>query len=72
MAKHNEYPQNKSIRARLDCLITSHSTMRGVLRSMRDFATDGQLPPRVIAIIDEALTGAELAGEAISGMEDSP
>lgn len=73
MAKRDEYPASKSIRARLDCLIASHGYMESVLGTMTMLSDEGmfKLPDGVRKQIKEALDRANVAGEAVSGMSEA-
>lgn len=71
MAKRDEFPQNKSLRARLDCLILSHSNLRAATRAYHDCDNPSEdMKKRLDQQAAEALEYAELASQAISGMED--
>lgn len=69
MAKSNDYPVNKSIRSRLQCLIESHANMQGMLSIMASLHDDGalRLPVSVRQQISTAIAKAEIASRAVAG-----
>lgn len=68
MAKlRDEYPHNKTMNARLTCLIQSHANLRSLVRGLRGFF---EKKPEVLQMIDEAMATAIIAGWAISGRDE--
>lgn len=70
MAKRNDFPASKGIRARIEAIISSHSQCANVLRNLKEFALP-HLPEKTREIIadqiNDALAAASVATDAISG-----
>lgn len=70
MAKRDEYPNNKGIRARQEAVIASHSACRNVLQNIKSLLLENLSPSLRAAVetqIDSALEKAEIATNAIAG-----
>lgn len=74
MAKRDEYPQNKSVRARAECMMRGLAQCQNILRIVQDIAiehvTNIPLRERLQENIKEAIEAAELASKAGSGYDE--
>lgn len=79
-AKRDEYPQNKSLQARLRAVLEANSAMKAALNNVvlslesKDGIGGGVTLPvalaaKLLEIIDAALKQADIASDAISGEE---
>lgn len=70
MARNKVFPENRSLQARIDCVIQGFSQCRSTLKNVKEFALE-YFPEKIRGImarqIDEALADAELASNAIAG-----
>ena len=73
MAKHNDYPANRGIRARLECILTGLSLCRTTLQNIHfalDYIPAGKLRDTIVKQIETALKAAVLALDATTGDEE--
>jgi hypothetical protein len=70
MSKRNEYPENRTIIARLNAVFEAQASSRSVLGNILHFKDELSLPPVVVKQIEDALEKCELATQAIAGLEE--
>lgn len=69
MSKRNEYPQNKSVSARIDAAQQNIAYAGAILDTVVELGTEfGNVPPRLIEKLNEARQRLQAALDAMSGV----
>lgn len=70
MARNKVFPENRSLQARIDCVIQGFSQCRSTLENVQRFCMEfipDNMKPTIERQIEDALAAAELSSNAIAG-----